>query len=155
MAARDTEPSAEGVEVSTGASSSGLPPPDAGTDAAVDADYAQMSADHAQMAATLQSYCEYLGTRETAGGLAGMGHRMLREAGVDGDSAAGDGDETRPAAVFDLERAESALAVFRLLQRGIADSAPAASTQHSALAQEYLGERCHGTRPGLSLPGLR
>ena len=109
VALRDAEPATEEVESRAAASSTGLPTTEGAAEAA-------FAADHAQMAGDLQNYCEYLGTRGADDGLAAMGHRMLREAGVDGDSAAGGANESGLAAVFSVERAEAALAVFR---RGI------------------------------------
>ena len=106
VALRDAEPATEEVESRAAASSTGLPTTEG-------AAYAAFAADHEQMAEALQNYCEYLVTRETDDGLAAMGHRMLREARVDGDSAAGGADESGLAAVFSVERAEAALAVFR------------------------------------------
>ena len=105
-ALRDAEPATEEVESRAAANSTGLPTTEG-------AAYAAFAADHAQMARALQNYLEFLCTRETDDGLAARGHRMLREAGVDGDSAAGGANESGLAAVFSVERAEAALAVFR------------------------------------------
>ena len=91
------EPSDDEVEDVAGTSSSGLPTTDADADATLGENPAQMAL-------------------QALGALQNLGLRMLheaREARFGGDSAAGVTDESGPSVALSLERAESALAIFR------------------------------------------